>query len=159
MAIEPINVTTHKLWVESSKLCINTTQTYEVTDEIRKQSSKILNDWLKMARISLRIAGGDSNYPFVKPEAITKKEPSRRSYIPFHNFGVLIDHYAQTKNVKTSHECLVEFILAKKYDINALSHTLRDSSWGDQKWVNICNRFKKQYRPVLMLHLLNGGTL
>jgi hypothetical protein len=158
MQAQPINIQTHKLWFESSKLHINTTQTYEVTDDIRKTSSKILNDWLKKARLTLRVLGGDSNYPFLTAESVAGKHNSRR-FMHCHNFEILIDHYKQNKNTKTSSDCLTEIILKDKMDVVSLSHALRNASWGEQKWINVCNRFKKEYRPVLMLHLLNGGTL
>ena len=158
--VTPNKVQFLKSRYNNGKLFINSLYEYELTPEINKQASNILNRWLRRARLVLRVAGGDKECLLMSAESVRKykaSHPHRKSvshYIP-DNVLVPDDKLSQHKV-----ECEVRDIIMKgKVDIPSISYVLRSVKYGSQDWKNIANRVRSEFKPIAMFHLIQGVKL
>jgi hypothetical protein len=155
-----------KLWHENNKIYVNRMYEYSVTSEVKKQAEKIINDWLKKARLALRIAGGSVTHPLVREDALTaarKRYPHRKDPMVSyeHNNGILRD-YGGLQNRNSDNSLInaaTDIFIPQKIDINSLSYVFLPLRYGDLKWTNTANRVRKAHKAEVIWALLNSAKL
>lgn len=139
------------------KLYVNRLYEYVVPKDVQLKSGKILTDWFTRARRSMRIQGGDLERPFVKAGT-----PVHMYHGRYTDQDFIVKHLKSKDFLKENGEriCpLRDIILQNKIDIKSISIVMYRARHGDQKLVNVKNRFRTEYRADLMLILLDAATL
>jgi hypothetical protein len=54
---------------------------------------------------------------------------------------------------------VVDIILQGKVDIASLTIAFRRICHGHQRWDNVANRARSEFKPEIMYHLINGAKL
>ena len=140
------------------KLYVNRLYEYVVPKDVQLKSGQILTSWFTKARRSLRIQGGDLDRPFVKAGT-----PFNGLYHRYNADDFIVKRsYAEKDFLKEHGEriCpLRDIILQNKVDLKSISVVMHRVMSGDQKLVNVKNRFRTEYREELMFMLLDADTL
>jgi hypothetical protein len=159
MTATPTSVSIDKASFHNDKIYINKLFEYEVPKDIQRKAGKILTDWFKKARLSLRVQGGDVNHPFIKSTAVLA---NKRRYA---HYGSEARMLLTLKPADFKHEgggriCpLRDIILENKIDLKSISIVMWRIQYGDDKLPNVVNRFRTEYRPLMMHLLLNTAKL
>lgn len=158
--VAPKKVQFLKSRFDNGKLFINSLYEYDLTPEVNKQASAILNNWLKKARLVLRVSGGDKEHLLMSSETVRKykaNNPLRKCVYDYIQDNVLV---SDDKLSKHRVECEVrDIIMQGKVDIPSISYVLRTVKYGDQAWKNIANRVRSEFKPIAMFHLIQGVKL
>ena len=152
--LDPDYIQLDKMWVRKGELNILNTMSFKITEEMNKHVNKILADYLKRARLALRVLGGDVNWPlFTATSANSWKSNHKGFRTPgSHSYEIIKD---VSGNKELRNKCLVKDIIFEgKIDIDSLSCVFRNVAWGNQEWKNLSKRFKDYYKPKIILMLM-----
>jgi len=161
----PTHVRLIKSEQTGNKLYISRMFEYDVSDEIKKRASSVLNKWLRRARLSLRIRGSHKDYPLASTETVVKELATARSqrYAMSYYKGddvLLPSNKVEFKNADgVMIDPVVDIILKEKVDIESLTIAFRRIAHGHQRWDNVANRARSEFKPEIMYHLINGAKL
>ena len=139
-----------------NKLFVNRLYEYDISEDIKKKAERILNTYLKRARLALRIRGGSATHPLVTAEHVAQN----RRYVQYED-GVLQPYHEVWRKfgIDEKPEPIKDIITPCKVDVNSLTLAFGLVRHGDQKWVNVAGRFRKYYKPSLLFSLMESATL
>jgi hypothetical protein len=161
----PTHVRLIKSEQTGNKLYISRMFEYDVSDEIKKRASDVLNKWLRRARLALRIRGSHKDYPLASSETVARELTNSRNprYAMSYYKGdevLFPSHAVEFKNADgVNIDPVVDIILQGKVDIASLTIAFRRICHGHQKWDNVANRARSEFKPEIMYHLINGAKL
>ena len=149
--VDVANVQQHK-----NKLFVNRMYEYNISEDVKKQAERILNTYLKRARLALRIRGGSTTHPLVTTEVVAQGKRFTQ-----YEDGVLLSYHEvwMKFGINEKPDPIKDIITPCKVDVNSLTLAFGLVRHGDQKWVNVTGRFRKYYKPGLLFSLMESATL
>ena len=157
MTVVADKVKLEKAHFYKGRIFLNRTHEYVVPADIQRKAGSILTKWFNKARLSLRMQGGDINFPF-----------TTSGYVPRY-VGCYFDSDNSVLKQLTEKSFLREdgtrlcplrdIILKDKIDIHSISIVMNRVRFGDQKRANVSNRFRTEYKPLLMYALMEDAKL
>jgi len=140
-------------------LFVNRMFEYSVSTSVQREATRVLTGWFKKARLSLRVQGGDAEFPFIKA-GVRNGHPRRYHVYSSDDFVLKRLDHKDFLNENNERICpLRDIILKNKIDLKSISIVMQPIRHGDQKLSNITSRFRKEYRPSMMYMLLDADTL
>jgi hypothetical protein len=124
---------------------------YDVDEELTKQANKIILDYLKLAKVTLKIMGASSKFPLVKQEFA--KDNDLNSQWKYNRYL-----YVEEAVLDFDQDCCdhnLDIIQTKKVDAKSLASVFNPVRTGSQEKTNVFNRFKRHWQPQLILALAN----
>lgn len=154
--LDPDSVQLSKMWVRKGELHLMNTMSFNVPKDLNNQINKILSDYLKRARLALRVLGGDVDWPlFSAASVIEWKKKNKYFRNPGHHTHEIIKEMRKINSSESKDICYIkDIILPGKIDIDSLSLVFCEPSWGSQDWKNLSKRFKDHYKPKMVLAFL-----
>lgn len=148
-----------KSWIYGNSLSMVVEFSFKASDEDLKKARKIISMYLRRARLSLRINGGKSETPLLHANADSLgKNTNYYRWAPldksvFRATGLAADG---CNYPKFTDQQSLEIIQKNLIDINSLHPVFGPMMYGDQKWVNVANRFRNYWQPKLLFALSQG---
>jgi len=133
------------------RIYINCDFQYDVDEEITKQANKMILDYLKLAKITLKIMGASSKFPLIKQEFV--KDNDLNSQWKYNRY--LYGEETVLDFDQDSCEHKLDIIQTKKVDSKSLASVFNSIRTGSQEKTNVFNRFKRHWQPQLILALAN----
>ena len=157
MTVVADKVKLEKAHFYKGRIFLNRTHEYVVPADIQRKAGSILTKWFNKARLSLRMQGGDVNFPFMTSGYVPRY---RGCYFDSDN-SVLkqLTEKSFLREDGTRLCPLRDIILKDKIDVYSTSIVMNSVRWGDQKRANVSNRFRTEYKPLLMYALMEDAKL
>lgn len=150
-----VSITNVEYVASQKRMYVNRMYEYEVDTEVSKKATKIMQEWLNLARLSLRVLGGSVSCPLVTQEAVSAIEArlkdrkwGGRSFYPPSSSHVL------NYKIGGEHDTIQNIITEKKVDHNSLATVFNIAKYGEQKWENVRRKVMAEYKPLVILALI-----
>lgn len=159
MTVVADKVKLEKAHFYKGRIFLNRTHEYVVPADIQRKAGSILTKWFNKARLSLHMQGGGVEHPLMQ----NGWKPGKGRYNSYYDpgFEVLkqLTEKSFLKEDGTRLCPLRDIILKDKIDVYSISIVMNRVRFGDQKRANVSNRFRTEYKPLLMYALMEDAKL
>ena len=146
------NVKLLKATANKQTLTLNALFEFDVPQDVMNNASRIITQWLNRVRKVLRVHGSTKDYPLLTQDDVTqwKKDGAHRQHPQYSTESVILP----LAKLNPKLDPVLDVIMPCKVDIESASAVLNRVKWGDQQWKNVADRVRKEFKPLVVAHLL-----